>query len=251
VNCTQAAMLVPAYADGELDAAQSVVVEKHLIGCAECRSAHDALLGLRAQLKAEVPYHRAPDALRQRVKDLSAPVAQTRARSPERRRWFVAGAAAGVAATALFGWIGSTAWRALEGTTLVQEAVDNHVRATLSDRLVAVASSDRHTVRPWLSARLPFSPPVQDVPVEGFPLAGARLDALEGQPVAALVYRHRNHVVDVFVRPESGRQAPSPVRTVRGFNVAYAQGLGMEWWAVSDLNPEELTGLVNRLARGE
>ena len=81
------------------------------------------------------------------------------------------------------------------------EAVDNHVRATLAHRLVAVISSDRHTVKPWLSARLDYAAPVFDLPDSGFALAGARIDSLDRRPVATLVYRYGNHVVDVFVRP--------------------------------------------------
>jgi anti-sigma factor RsiW len=143
-------------------------------------------------------------------------------------------------------------WR--DGTDLAAEAVADHVRATLSNHLTDVATSDRHTVKPWLSARLDYSPPVQDLSGEGFALTGARVDYLEKCAVATLVYRYRQHVVDVFVRPGTGGAARSsrpPVSTVRGFNVVRASGAGMDWLAVSDTNAEALMAFVERLAGGD
>ena len=104
-----------------------------------------------------------------------------------------------------------------------------------------------------MSSRLDYSPPVQDFAADGLPLFGGRLDYLGGQPVATLVYRYREHTIDVFVRPLSGGQAaPTPsLTTQRGFNVAHAKGAGMEWWGVSDVSAEVLSGLVARLAHGE
>ncbi|HEX7138653.1 MAG TPA: hypothetical protein VF219_12425, partial [Vicinamibacterales bacterium] len=157
---------------------------------------------------------------------------------------------AGCTATVLV-WVGGNAvvdWRVTQ--EVGNEAVAIHTRATLSGQLIQVASSDQHTVKPWLSARLDYSPPVQDLADEGFALTGGRLDTLHGQRVATLVYRHRQHVIDVFVQPESTRASPAP-RVVRGFNVAYANGSGMDWLAVSDVSPDVLTAFVQRLARAD
>src|SRR5205823_5842555 len=107
------------------------------------------------------------------------------------------------------------------------------VRATLNDQLIEVASSDRHTVKPWLSARLDYSPPVQDLANEGFTLIGGRLDYLERRPIATLVYLYRKHTIDVFVRPETAPAPTSALHTVRGFNAARASGPSMDWLAVS------------------
>ena len=126
-----------------------------------------------------------------------------------------------------------------------------HVRATLGGHLTEVASSDQHTVKPWLSARLDFSPPVRDLASEGFALTGGRRDYLGGQPVAVLVYRYRDHMVDDFVRPQQSRAATPPLRSIRGFNVARTTGTAMDWVAVSDVNPDTLTAFVQRLARAD
>ena len=125
-----------------------------------------------------------------------------------------------------------------------------HVRATLNNHLIEVASSTS-TVKPWLSARLDYSPPVQDLANEGFALTGGRLDTLERRPIATLVYRYRQHTIDVFVRPESAQASPAALRTVRGFNVVHASGSGMHWYAVSDVSADVLSPFVQRLARAE
>ena len=139
------------------------------------------------------------------------------------------------------------AWRANEDFAVA--AVATHVRATLGDHLIEVASSDRHTVKPWLSARLDYSPPVQDLANEGFALIGGRLDYLERRSIATLVYRYRQHTIDVFVRPETSHTPIWALRTVRGFNVARASGPSMHWLAVSDAEPAVLSAFVQRLAR--
>jgi anti-sigma factor RsiW len=252
MNCNEAGTLVARYADGEIDSLQGRSLEEHLRGCAPCAEKHQDVLALRARISAEVPYFPAPPALRERVRALLAnahDVAPVRPR-PERDRWrwLTSGALAGCTAT-LLAWALGTAvldWRANEDVAV--EAVATHVRATLSDHLIEVASSDQHTVKPWLSARLDYSPPVRDLANEGFALIGGRLDTLDKQRVATLVYRYRLHTIDVFVRPESAH-APSALRSVRGFNVAHATGSGMDWFAVSDVSADVLTAFVQRLAR--
>lgn len=251
MNCNEAGTLVAAYADGELDGIRRRSIEKHLRDCAVCAAKHQGLLTLRARLRAEVPYFAAPPALRTRVR---AMLADTRTAAPRRSRpasdrwrWLTGGALAGCTATMLAWFLGTAVldWRANED--LAVQAVATHVRATLNNHLIEVASSDGHTVKPWLSARLDYSPPVQDLANEGFTLIGGRLDTLEKQPVATLVYRYRQHTIDVFVRPESAH-APSGLRTVRGFNVAHATGSGMDWLAVSDVSADVLAAFVQQLA---
>jgi anti-sigma factor RsiW len=252
MNCNEAGTLVARYADGEIDSLQGRSIEQHLRGCAECAAKHQGVISLRAQIRAEVPFFPAPPALRERVRALlaNAPHEVAPARSRPRRdrwHWLTGGALAGCTATVLAFVLGTAIidWRANEDVAV--EAVATHVRATLNDHLIEVASSDQHTVKPWLSARLDYSPPVRDLASEGFALSGGRLDSLDKQRVAALVYRYRLHTIDVFVRPELAH-APSALRTVRGFNVVHATGSGMDWLAVSDVSADVLTSFVQRLA---
>ncbi|HEX4524292.1 MAG TPA: anti-sigma factor [Casimicrobiaceae bacterium] len=252
MNCNEAGMLVGRYADGEIDSIQGRSIERHLRECAACSAKHQEVLALRARIGAEVPYFTATPALRERVRAMLANAQDTAPARPRTQRdrwgWLTGGFVAGCAAAMLAWSVGTTvvAWRANEDIAV--DAVATHVRATLNNHLIQVASSDQHTVKPWLSARLDYSPPVQDLASEGFPLTGGRLDMLNKQRVATLVYTHRLHTIDVFVRPESA-PAPSTLRNVRGFNVAHATGSGMDWIAVSDVNADELTQFVQRLAQ--
>ena len=253
MNCKQAQTLVAAYADDEVDALRTYSIRKHLLGCVGCAARYRSMLELSARIRAEVPRFTASPALRARVQAtigaVHASVPLKRLSTGERWRWLTGGVLAGCTAS-IFAWmLGTTvlAWRASEDFAVA--AVASHVRATLGDHLIEVASSDRHTVKPWLAARLDYSPPVRDLANEGFTLIGGRLDYLERRPVATLVYRYRQHTIDVFVRPEASSYTPmSAVRTVRGFNVARANGQSMDWLAVSDAEPSVLSTFVQRLA---
>jgi anti-sigma factor RsiW len=253
MNCKQVETLVAAYTDGEVDALRGYSIRKHLLGCAGCTVRQHNIVALSARIRAEIPYFVASPALQARVR---AAVGAARASAPsqsrptrDRWRWLTGGVLAGCTAS-VFAWmLGTTvlAWRANEDFAAV--AVAAHVRATLGDHLIEVASSDRHTVKPWLSARLDYSPPVQDLANEGLTLIGGRLDYLERRQVATLVYRYRQHTIDVFVRPTTSHAPTSALRAVHGFNVARASGPGMDWLAVSDAEPAVLSALVQRLAR--
>ena len=250
MKCNEAQAMVPAYADGEVGGLRKHWIEKHLRGCPECAARHREILALRARLRAQVPYFAAPPGLRERIRAAvaSTPAAAPRARvTRERSSWLGLGALAGSAATVLAFVVGTSVLDLVAGRDMVEGAVATHVSATLGDRLVAVASSDGHTVKPWLSARLDYSPPVRDLAQEGYTLVGGRLDTLDGRPVATLVYRYRAHTIDVFVRPEPSN-APT-LRTLRGFNVAHARTAEWDWIAVSDVSADVLTDLVRKLAQ--
>ena len=280
MNCNDAATMVAAYADGETDALQNRLIKRHLAACPKCAAKHDELLALRTQIRAEVPRFSASPALRARVLatlEASRPVGSERSRPivdawhrltggaraavvrtsgsaqaqpmVDRWRWLTGGALAGCAATMLSWFVGTAVldWRTSQD--LAVEAVTSHVRATLGNQMIQVVSSDQHTVKPWLSARLDYSPPVRDMAPEGFTLAGGRVDYLDRHAVATLVYQYRNHMVDVFVRPESARAPPAMLRSVRGFNVVNATGSGMEWVAVSDVSADVLSAFIQKCAR--
>ena len=132
---------------------------------------------------------------------------------------------------------------------LRQEVVSGHVRSLLAaGHLTDVPSSDRHTVKPWFAGRLDFAPPTPDLADAGFPLAGGRLDYLGGRAVAALVYRRRDHVINVFVWPDAAAGTPAaPRRTDAGtaardggHAVLHWAQSGLAFWTVSDLNAAEL-----------
>ena len=115
--------------------------------------------------------------------------------------------------------------------------LDGHLRSLAAGRLVDVESSDRHTVKPWFQGKVPFSPPVPDLTTDGFPLIGGRLEVIRERRIAALVYKRRGHVINLFIADA----LPSRRRSERqGYNVNCWSARGLDYCAVSDLNAGEL-----------
>jgi anti-sigma factor RsiW len=246
MNPDRDARLVSAYVDGELDAVAAMEFEARLAADPKIRAAFEDLKRLRTQIRTDASYHTAPERLRSRIASAGARHDSTAMRERVIRWWpAAAGFAAGVIATCIVFLLPPLVARE---DPLLRDVVASHVRATLDQRLVDVASSDQHTVKPWLSARLDFSPPVRDFAANGFELAGGRLDYVAGRPVADLVYRHRQHVIDVFIWPATPDR---PLRSfvLQGFNVAnFARG-GMTFWVVSDVAQADLEAFAQGLAQ--
>jgi anti-sigma factor RsiW len=121
----------------------------------------------------------------------------------------------------------------------------DHIRSLQVEHLMDVASSDRHTVKPWFKGKVDFSPQTPDLSAEGFELTGGRLDYLQDRPVAALVYARRKHTINLFTWPAASdiaKDARSIAR--RGFHLRHWQRGGMEFWAISDVNDDELDEFV-------
>jgi anti-sigma factor RsiW len=133
---------------------------------------------------------------------------------------------------------------------LAGQVIDGHVRSLMVAHLSDVVSTDQHTVKPWFSGKLDYSPPVRNLAAEGFALVGGRLDYMDKRPVAALVYRHKLHTINVFVWPVSDKSLSSDgTVSQHGFNVTTWQQEGMQYWAVSDLNVADLNRFAELLRK--
>ena len=243
MNCRDALDLVHGYIDGELDLVKSLEIEQHLGACAACKVQYDQVRELGSGIRAHALYHAAPSALRARVAAALPREAGNGARMPAWAWWRVA------TSMALFTLLGLGFGLALlrpgAEARLADEVLAGHVRSLMADHLMDVASSDQHTVKPWIAGKLDFSPPVMDFSAQGYALAGGRLDYLGERGVMALVYRRHGHVINLFVWPQAP-EADSSVRsdTRQGYNMAHFTRAGMAFWAVSDLNPEEFNSFV-------
>ena len=252
--CGEMQMLIQADIDNELTAAEAVRVWVHLEGCAACAEVRTQLLTLSGRLRREVAYHRAPQALHDAVRtrlnsgaaSSVAVVAHEAAVSrpkPPWRFWPVAPFGAGFALAACLALALLPSGQAGVADAVVAE----HIRALQPGHLLDVVSTDQHTVKPWFDGRLDFAPPVKDLRADGFPLTGGRLDYLDGRAVAVLVYQHRQHLIELYVWPDSSRLDHGAANGSRsGYNYVRWRLDGMVFWAVSDLNAAELTGFIQR-----
>jgi anti-sigma factor RsiW len=209
---------------------------------------------LSALIRQHATRHAAPDGLRAGIRTQVALEGARRAAAPaaqQPRRWPWLHFGWGTASTSFalgmlcMALLLPLAQRVNVGDPLDADLVAHHVRALQVGPLVEVASTDRHTVKPWFQGRLDYAPPVFDLASDGFPLTGGRIEHVRGNVVATLAYTHNRHVVDVFVWPSSEQQAP--VRSVRrGFNVVHWADGSMQYWAVSDMDRDEIEAFARR-----
>jgi anti-sigma factor RsiW len=245
VNCDDARILLHGHLDGELDLVRDLEVERHIEECPRCAREFATLRAMRTRLKDEAFRFDAPQELKEKIRR-AIPAAPPRASGyPSRRGAFVPRAVrfaiplAIGAMLALF--IVPRSFGPSGNEIVAREVVASHVRSLMGSHLMDVASTDQHTVKPWFNGKLDFSPPVTDFAKEGFPLVGGRLDYIDDRPVAALVYQHGKHVINVFMWP-SDRDTTSAerIRPEQGYNVEQMTVAGMNCWVVSDLNQTEL-----------
>jgi len=270
MNCEEATDLMDGYLDGELDPDTSQTIEQHLRDCPNCEQAYKAHTALSHAISRGAPYYKAPTGLRERIQSslreemVAQPMRNVGRdvqplfprRQPGPRSilfgtsWNWLALAAAILLAAIIGWnLLPRLQRPGPDQLLAMELIGSHVRSLMANHLTDVASSDQHTVKPWLDAKLDFAPPVVDLASEGFPLIGGRLDYLDNRPVAALVYQRRKHFINLFVWPgEAAAARPAMAISHQGYQLLHWVDPDFNYWAVSDVNANDLQTFKQQFA---
>jgi anti-sigma factor RsiW len=262
MNCEEATKLMDGYLDGELDPITSQTIEQHLRECHKCDQAYKTHGSLIRAIGNATPYYKAPAELRERIQSsLREEIAERPLRNvaPDARSLILRGRRGPRTVPSGIPWN----WLALAAAIifaaiitlnlmprlerpgndqfLATQLIASHVRSLMANHLTDVASSDQHTVKPWLDAKLDFAPAVVDLSSEGFPLIGGRLDYLDNRPVAALIYQRRKHFINLFVWPAAPDATKTPKTiTHQGYQLVHWVDSDFNYWAVSDVNEKDL-----------
>jgi anti-sigma factor RsiW len=247
MTCNESLSLLEADADGELDLIRHLELEAHLRACPECARLAGAARARRAALREGLPRFTAPPQLVERIRASlgaeGAPRGTGAGRAPILWPiWNIAGVAASLALAVLGGYAWGRAHA--RGEALFGEAVSDHVRSLQASHLMDVVSTDQHTVKPWFAGKLDFSPPVADLADIGFPLVGGRLDHLDGRSAAALVFRRRQHAVNLFIWPANGGAVAVHRARENGYTAIAWSRAGLNFVAVSEISADELEQFV-------
>ena len=251
-----------AYLDAELDPVTSQKVEQHLRDCPKCEQAYEVETAMAHAISQAVPYYKAPLELRERIQVSlreaigvstsrgAAGVGPLPGRRPEAVRrgvffdmpwnWLALAAAIAVAAIVASIFLPRLSQPGAD-QFLATQLIANHVRSLMADHLTDVASSDQHTVKPWLDTKLDFAAPVLDLSGDGFPLIGGRLDYLDNHSVAALVYQRRKHFINLFIWPTTSKDSKEQKMVEReGYHLVHWADGDFTYWAVSDVSVGDL-----------
>jgi anti-sigma factor RsiW len=265
MTCTEFEQGLDPYLDNEVNLEIAQEMQAHIEKCEACESLFADRITIRRCLQSpELRYRPAPD-LQGRIH--RALLSEIRADNPSSSpaidwpswlrlpNWLLP-AATGAAAVLIF-WAGFAVLSSQisstgeSGSGLAEQLVSNHLRSLVGNHLMDVVSTDQHTVKPWFAGRLSFSPPVFDFSDQGFKLIGGRLDYLGKNEIAAIVYQHRQHYINLFAWPSQAGQTQEIATQKEGYNLYGWTAQGLTLWAVTDAEPETLKSFVELVKQQE
>ena len=234
MNCDEAGRLLEAYVDGELELTRQLDLEVHLAACATCKRAAESAIDFGSTIRMNMPIYKAPPKLKASIR------AALRKECRSQLDWFsnfrrlsaIAAAIVMLGLLLAWAWIAASHGRDQE---LIAEAVSDHSRSLLDNHLLDLTSPDRHAVKPWFTEKLHYPPPIADLTRAGYKLVGGRLDLLANRPVAAIVYEHENHFINVFVWPVGDRAIDLDVQPHGGYSLCGWNKSGLNYLIVSEL----------------
>jgi|SRR5579872_2028803 len=246
MSCHEIQAFIDGFVDGEFDLADSSELDRHMHECLDCRALYEGRIQIRSAIRAGSLGFTAPSALRTRVHASMTSIDNVESRRQPNRLlvpWVT------IAAVFMIAILVGIRWLSFTPNTERAEVVDSHIRSLMVNHIVDVASTDQHTVKPWFAGKLDFSPPVGDFTSEGFTLVGGRLEYINHHPVAAIVYRRNQHIVNAFIWPVRSNSSGFTRAFDQGYYICETNHAGLYYYIVSDLNADELTKLAALLTR--
>jgi anti-sigma factor RsiW len=227
--------LVHAYMDGELDLTTALSVEEKIAADPNLAAQRDRIIALREAVQQNLTRDPIPAALQQRIEKTIGLRQET---SHPTWRTLAASVALAILVTS------SSTWLFLDSKspqTMEDAIVAGHIRALMAPQPADIASTERHTVKPWFNGRVVEAPHVADLASDGFPLIGGRIDVVGSRPVPTLVYGRRKHIISLTAVPNAGRATLGPSVSVdNGYNIVHWVTNGISYWAVSDVSASDL-----------
>ena len=246
MDCNETKWLLDAYVDGELERTRQHDVETHLAGCSTCTKAVEATINFRHSVRMNMPVYKAPPELKATIRAALRKESQSETERLSELRWPLLYAAAVllVCLLCVSAWMAASHGKDRE---LIAQAISDHARSLLVDHLLDVSSSDPDSVKPWFIGKLDYSPPVVNLTEGGYKLVGGRLDILENRQVAAIVYKHQDRFITVFVWPAASHAIDFDSQFFQGFNLCGWNKSGLNYLIVSELSQADMEKFVDQL----
>ena len=246
MDCNQIELLLDAYVDGELELTRQLDIEAHLAACPTCKKAAEAANNFRLSVRMNTRFYKAPPQLKATIR------AALRKESGSQfgwvcRFWRPLAATAGILVLGLslaWAWFADTHHKDRE---LIVQAISDHSRSLLVDHMLDVTSSDQHTVKPWVTGKLDYTPPVADLAAVGYKLLGGRIDLLANRPVAAIVYQYQGHFINVFVWPAVSHAIDFNVQSQQGYSLCGWNKASLNYLIISELSPADMEKFEDQL----
>ncbi len=239
MDCREIKWLLDPYTDGELEHTRQLEVETHLAGCPTCKKEAAAAIKFRYSVHVNMPFYKAPPELRATIQAALRKVSQSETEwiSKLRRPLLYAAAVLVLCLLCISAWMATSHDKYRK---LIAQAISNHTHSLLADHLLDVTASDQHIVKSWFTGKLDYSPPVADLAEAGYKLAGGRIDILENRPVAAIVYRHQDRVINEFVWPAVSGAIDFDVQAQQGYSLCGWNNSGLNYLIVSELSQTDM-----------
>ena len=236
MNCDEISELLDAYFDGEVDALTTRDIEEHLSDCSSCQMKLAEIQKTSNLLRSSVSYYIAPKGLERKI----------RRSLPTKRSGFIwknwTGQVAIGFSTFAIGILVAVFFlnNSNSNPQLADELVSNHIRSLLPGHLIDVASSDKHTVKPWFAGKIDFTFDVPDFSSQGFQLLGGRVDYMEHHQVAVLIYGHGKHIINLYVTEQS--EFPNSLSSTKfnGYCILNWSKASLRYFAISDMENTEM-----------